>query len=453
MNRTVLSVAAIGLAVMSTVSCSDKSATAPNGIDATNASNDAYRNISSVTVSLLPTSVTAGDSATATAVLRDNRGRIVNGTVTWSASASSVATVSAAGIVHSLAPGTASITATRGSKTGSATLTVTAPAATGAIATVTVSVASSTITPGQTTQGSAVAEDASGTVVTGQSVTWSSLTPSTLSVSSTGMVQGIASGTGQIQAQVSGITGVKSLNVVVPLDLASADFNDGTYGVFHKEDTDGSVSIVDDPTGSGRGKVVRIHYAGVNQDRNRSVYWEYPAGIGLGQTIYSRHRVYHVSPFNTNTFIGRKYIYWQEGSPSLGMNFAGQPFWAVVGVNGSEVAVDLGHFNQGGTVSQVVANNIYPGNIKADTWYTIETQMTVNSTPSSTDGIFRLWVNGVLIYEKTNFRWTDPAWPVDFAKFGFHWFFVGEQTSYTQGSFDEIRLIDDVAFSTKRIGQ
>jgi hypothetical protein len=217
------------------------------------------------------------------------------------------------------------------------------------------------------------------------------------------------------------------------------------------------VTIVDDPTGSGRGKVVRIHYVGVNQDRNRSVYFNYPAGIGLGKTIFSRFRVYHPSPFDPNTFIGRKYIYWQEGSPALGLPF-GQPFWAVIGLNGSEFAVDLGHFNQGGSVSQVNANNIYPGNIQPDRWYTIETQMTLNTTPSSTDGIFRVWINGALIYEKTNFRWTDPSWtvnglPVDFSKFGFHYFSVGDQTNYNQGSFDEIRLIDDVAFSTQRIGQ
>jgi uncharacterized protein YjdB len=404
-----------------------------------------------IAVSIDSTTLLVGHLAQAVAVPKDGQGNPVNGlTIMWTSLAPTIASVNSLGRITALAAGVVVIQATSGACSGTKSLTVTAPP--GGVSVVSVATDSTSLAVGHQSQASAVAKDASGTIVTGQSVTWTSLTPSTLTVSSTGVVQAIASGTGQIQAQVSGIAGVKSLDVVAPPDLAASNFNDGTYGVFQKEDPDGAVSIVDDPTGAGRGKVVRIHYAGVNQDRNRSVYFDYPTGIGLGKTIYSRFRVYHASPFNTNTFIGRKYIYWQEGSPSLGLPF-GQPFWSVIGLNGSEFAIDLGHFNQGGSVTQVNANNIFSGGIKADKWYTIETQMTVNSTPSSTDGIFRVWIDGALIYEKTNFRWTDPTWPVNFANFGFHWFFVGDQTSYTSGSFDEIRLIDDVAFSTKRIGQ
>jgi len=406
-----------------------------------------------IVVTIDSSTLLVGHLAQAVAAPKDGQGNPVTGlAIMWTSLSPTIASVSSLGRITALAAGVVAIQASSGACSGTKSLTVTAPPP-GSVSVVSVTTDSSSQAVGHQSQATAIEKDASGTVVTGLSVTWTSLTPSTLSVSSTGAVQAVAPGTGQIQAQVSGIAGVKSLDVVAPPDLASHNFDDGTYGVFREEDADGSVSIVDDPTGSRRGKVVRIHYAGVNQDRNRNVYWDYPTGIGLGKTIYSRHRVYHVSPLNTNTFIGRKYIYWQEGSPSLGMNFAGQPFWSVVGLNGTEMAVDLGHFNQGGSVTQVVANNIFPGNIKADTWYTIETQMTLNSTPSSTDGIFRVWVNGVLIFEKTNFRWTDPSWPVNFANFAFHWFFVGEQTSYTSGSFDEVRLIDDIAFSTKRIGQ
>jgi len=408
----------------------------------------------SVTVSIDSATLMIGHTAQASGVVKDAAGNPITGlTMTWTSLSPTLASVTSTGRITALAVGIAMIQASAGGCSGTKSLSVTTPPPVGTVASVSVAIDSATLAAGNQSQASAVPKDAAGNVVSGQTVTWTSLTPTIASVSASGVVQALTPGAAQIQATVASTTGSAQLTVVAIPDLASVNFNDGTYGVLSPFDPDGSVSIVDDPTGSGRGKVVRIHYVGINQDRNRSVVFTYPPGIGLGKTIFSRHRVYHVGPLNTNTFIGRKYIYWQEGDPSLGLNFAGQPFWSVVGLNGTEVAVDLGHFNSGGTVAQTVSNNIYAPKMQADTWYTIETQMTINSTPSSNDGIFRLWINGALIYEKTNWSWTDPNWGVNFANFGFHFFSVGDQVSYTQGSFDEIRLIDDVAFSTKRIGQ
>ena len=213
MNRTLLSVAAIGLVVTSIVSCSDKATTGPDGIVSANASADAYRYVSSVSVSVLPTAVTPGDSATATAVLRDYFGRIVTGSVTWTTSASSVATVSPAGVVHSVAAGTASIKATLGSKTGSATLTVTTRGESAAVATVTVSLASSTITPGQTTQAAAAIRDASDNVLTGRVVTWSSGNTAVSTVSATGLVTAVGAGRATITALSETKTGASTITV------------------------------------------------------------------------------------------------------------------------------------------------------------------------------------------------------------------------------------------------
>lgn len=84
-----------------------------------------------VSVALSATAVTVGGTATATATALDQNGAALGGrTVTWSSSASAVATVGATGQVQALSAGTASIVATIDGKSGQAALTVaTAPVA------------------------------------------------------------------------------------------------------------------------------------------------------------------------------------------------------------------------------------------------------------------------------------------------------------------------------------
>lgn len=234
--------------------------------------------------------------------------------------------------------------------------------------------------------------------------------------------------------------------------LANHNFDDGTYGPYSEFDVDNHVDIVDDPTGAGRGKVVRYHYQGTNQDRNRSVEFDYAPGIGYGQTIYHRHYVYFdgTGMNLTNTLIGRKLLYWQGGFATG--SSAGVPSWCVVGCNGMELAIDIGNFNNNGTVNQRNRNNIFPGNMQPNQWYRIETRFTVNSTASASDGSFQLWVDGTQYALETGFRWTDPAWPSP-NLYKMDTFFVGDQVSRTDGgSFDEFRYVDQLAYATSRIG-
>src|SRR5207253_1018617 len=84
--------------------------------------------------------------------------------------------------------------ATVETQTGVAALTATAQAPV-PVATVTATLAAPSLTPGQTTQATAVAKDESGNVLTGRTVAWASLSPSTATASSAGVVTaGAASG-------------------------------------------------------------------------------------------------------------------------------------------------------------------------------------------------------------------------------------------------------------------
>jgi hypothetical protein len=85
--------------------------------------------VATVTVAPASASITAGGTVQLTATLRDSSGAELTGRViTWSSDAGGVATVSVSGLVTGVAPGTATITATREGVSGTAAVTVTAPA-------------------------------------------------------------------------------------------------------------------------------------------------------------------------------------------------------------------------------------------------------------------------------------------------------------------------------------
>jgi hypothetical protein len=81
--------------------------------------------LATVTVSLSSSTAQVGQMITASAAGLDQKGAAFSlGAVTWSAQPATVASVSASGAVSGLAAGQATITATSGGKTGTATLTV-----------------------------------------------------------------------------------------------------------------------------------------------------------------------------------------------------------------------------------------------------------------------------------------------------------------------------------------
>jgi uncharacterized protein YjdB len=169
--------------------------------------------VQSVVVNLSATSILPGQTTQATATLKDALGNVLTGrTVTWSSLDPSIANVSPVGVVSGLSTGAVVIRATSEGQTGDGSETVgVAP-----VATVTVSFVSSTLSPGQTTQASAIARDANGNVLTGRLVYWSTLTPSVATVSTTGVVTAVAGGSATIRATVETKVGDGPLTVSAP---------------------------------------------------------------------------------------------------------------------------------------------------------------------------------------------------------------------------------------------
>src|SRR5256714_10480741 len=178
--------------------------------------------VASVAISL-PSTLLVGQTDRGTATPLDESGSpLSNRAVSWGTSAAQVATVSASGVVTAVAVGSAQIIATSESKSGSATLTV-ATSPPEPVASVSVTLAASSLTPGQTTLATAATRDANNNVLTGRAITWSSSNTGVATVSSSGLVTAIAVGSVQIIAACEGQSGRATLRVndAAPLPVAS----------------------------------------------------------------------------------------------------------------------------------------------------------------------------------------------------------------------------------------
>ena len=185
--------------------------------------------VASVSVSPTTASVNVGQTAQLTATTRDASNNVLIGrAVTWSSSNPGIATVSSSGVVTGVAAGSATLTASSEGKSGTASATVTA--VTVPVASVSVSPATPSATVGQTVQLTATAYDANNNVLTGRAVTWSSSNTGIATVSSSGVVTGVAAGSATITATSEGKSGTASVTVT-PVPVASVSVSPATASV------------------------------------------------------------------------------------------------------------------------------------------------------------------------------------------------------------------------------
>jgi acetyl esterase/lipase len=176
--------------------------------------------VATVTISPDPASVVEGATRQFSTTLKDADGNVLTGRpITWSSSATSVATISSSGLATGVSQGTTTIRALSEGQQDAVTLTVTA-----------IPPGSVDVTPGSamiaagggTVQLTATVRDQNGNVLTGRPVTWSSSQSGLAAVSSAGLVTG-GSGVGSvtITAVSGGVSGT------APIVVSRAE---GTYG-------------------------------------------------------------------------------------------------------------------------------------------------------------------------------------------------------------------------------
>jgi uncharacterized protein YjdB len=187
-------------------------------------------------VVLFPSSATIpiGSTRALTVAVSDKNGLALAGrTVAFSSSNPNIATVNASGVVVGVSIGRAVINAeaVQDQVSGTATIDVVqAP-----VASVSISPAGSqTVFQGLTLQLSATLRDGNNppNILTGRPVSWTTSNPSVATVSSTGVVTGLALGNAQITAESEGVTSSVSVTVL-PRPVATVDLtpNPGTVKV------------------------------------------------------------------------------------------------------------------------------------------------------------------------------------------------------------------------------
>ena len=169
------------------------------------------------------TSVVAGSTLQLAAAPKDQNGAAIAATITWSSSATNIATVNTSGVVTGVAPGSAVITASSGSVNATVTITVAAPVLT----TIALSGGGSVIA-GQTLQLTASPKDQAGNAIAA-TMTWSSNATGIATVSNTGLVTGVAVGTAVVTAASGSVNATTTITVTpVPPVLTTIAISGGT---------------------------------------------------------------------------------------------------------------------------------------------------------------------------------------------------------------------------------
>jgi hypothetical protein len=174
----------------------------------------AAASLSSISVTPATASLAAGASQqfTATGNYSDGSTANLTSSVTWTSSDPSVSTINAAGLATGIAAGSATITATLNSVTGTASLTVTAAVAT--LTSIAVTPANPTFTAGTTQQFTATATYSDGsTANVTTTATWASSNTSAATIDTSGLATGVTAGSTTITATLNSVTGSTAATV------------------------------------------------------------------------------------------------------------------------------------------------------------------------------------------------------------------------------------------------
>jgi uncharacterized protein YjdB len=146
----------------------------------------------------------------ATGTFSDSSTQDITGSVLWTSSSPSVATINAQGLANSAANGTTTIKATFGSVSGSSTLTV----LTAHLVSIAITPANPRIEKGTSIQFKVNGTFSDGSVASNLSnISWKSSKPNLASIRQSGIAHGKKSGTVTITASSSGVSGSTSLTV------------------------------------------------------------------------------------------------------------------------------------------------------------------------------------------------------------------------------------------------
>lgn len=191
------------------------------------------------------TSLRVGESSSLTAEVLDATGAVIGGrTITWSSSNTAVATVNTNGVVTAVGAGTSTITATSGSVSGIAVVSVQLVP----VASLVVAPTTAALLAGEALQLTAEARDAADHPLPNRNVTWTTSAPTFATVSSTGFVIALAPGTATITAHSEGKSATARITIAA-VPVANVTVIPGAVTVAVKQ-TAQLVARITDSTGA-----------------------------------------------------------------------------------------------------------------------------------------------------------------------------------------------------------
>jgi Bacterial Ig-like domain (group 2) len=270
--------------------------------------------VASLTVTAPSSAIVVGSTTQLTATPKDASGAAVSGqAIAWSSANGAIASVSSSGLVTGVAPGgPVTITATAAGVTGSVPITVNPVP----VASVTVTPGTPSVKAGSTLQLAATVKDASGSVLNGRTVTWSVSNTAIATVSSSGLLTGVAAGTVNVTATCEGVTSTVAVTVGQPSFNAALHLRrqitvtTGTAAIpagYSVPMTFDHASLVASNTSTANGQDVRVAYwngtAWVELDRvtDTGSSWNSPT-----TTIWFKTQV----PMAANSSDNNYYLYY-----------------------------------------------------------------------------------------------------------------------------------------------
>jgi hypothetical protein len=331
-------------------------------------------------------------------------------------------------------------------------------------------------------------------------VSWESSNPEVVAVSATGVVMARKEGEAEVIARAKGKRGKAKVKVdgkpedpttedpttedpttedptPAPTDPAPTptqptagstllyrhDFDDGTIGSFGQwgGHTPKPVSVIADPTGTGRGKVARVDYmfdpaSGGSHDSNGGMYYRanpaggHPGGVGFGERIYLAGDFYlprypHTAPAQAQ-FEQRKLIYIKFGDPNNRSGHVVVNLWGRADKSGMDLSLSSGRAESGPSGPSEWAYNLAP--VAFGQWHRVEVEILANHKDTA-DGTIRVWFNGKLVKERTNIVLFSPSGNPD-SDFIYEYGIGNQEQWGLNDTMKSYRLWDNIEFRTAR---
>ena len=148
--------------------------------------------------------------------------------IEWRSSATSIATVSPAGVITGVAPGSAAVVATSGALTAQIPITVIGATLTS----LTIAVPSVALVQGQTAVATVNGLDQLNRPIATSGATWASSSPAIATVDAVGTIRAVAPGSTTVTASIGTISASRSISVSAPpaIRLTEVESNGGTPG-------------------------------------------------------------------------------------------------------------------------------------------------------------------------------------------------------------------------------